>query len=542
MINILQVETGFLCKTPNTPNKPEKCLCTDVIWSGLAGLGIMFEGYDQGVMSGRTSLTDSQDLVKIGDGATGEVTRPTKQGGIVAIYYLGTLLGALMGGALSDKIGRRKAIFFGCLWGIFGQSMQSAAQNAPWMLCARLIGGVGTGCISAVIPVWGSELVAHDTRGMVMAFEMFINFAGISTSYWLEYGLSFLNHGNTQVRWRCKPFSFLVFLVALMAIIPLMPESPRWDIANGKQDRGRKTLAVFRARGDINQADVVAEFNEIVAAVELEAEYPARSYFHLVTGFKSGDLHLGRRAFLAAWLQIMQAWTGVTSVVVYAPTLFRIAGFSEHKANLLTGCANLVTMVCCAFAFVTIDRYGRRKVLMAGGFGQSLSFFILGALSKVGQDKHSQTIGAAAGSFVFIYNAIFAATWLSVPWVYPSEIFPLAIRAKGNAFGIIGWSLGCGSVSLAAPVMFQALGPQGFYIHAVFNLLAVVLVFCFYPETSCRTLEEIDLLFASKTPFVWETEKRFRELKLQHSALVRGGQDLKALSVAEHVEVEEGKA
>ncbi|OAL18311.1 hypothetical protein AYO20_11762 [Fonsecaea nubica] len=500
----------------------------------VAGLGIMFEGYDQGVMSGVNISPSYIDLVNIGDGATGNITRPTKQGGLVSIYYLGTLLGALMGGALSDKIGRRKAIFFGCLWGIFGQSMQSAAQNAPWMLCARLIGGVGTGCISAVIPVWGSELVAHEVRGMVMAFEMFINFAGISTSYWLEYGLSFVNHGNTDVRWRF-PLAFVtIFLIALMLIIPFMPESPRWDIANGKQERGRKTLAVFRAQGDINQAEVEAEFNEIVAAVELEAEYPARSYFHLVTGIKSGDLHLGRRAFLAAWLQIMQAWTGVTSVVVYAPTLFRIAGFSAHKANLLTGCANLVTMVCCAFAFVTIDRYGRRKVLMAGGFGQSLSFFILGALSKVGEDKHSQTIGAAAGSFVFIYNAIFAATWLSVPWVYPSEIFPLAIRAKGNAFGIIGWSLGCGSVSLAAPVMFKALGPQGFYIHAVFNLLAVVIVFCFYPETSCRTLEEIDLLFASKTPFVWETEKKFQELKLQHSALVRGGQDVKV--VAEHLE------
>ena len=122
---------------------------------------------------------------------------------------------------MSDKFGRRKAIFFGGIWGLFGQSMQVAAQNANWMLCARLLAGVGTGSISAVIPVWGSELVAHNARGMVMAFEMFVNFAGISTSCkgasflavvihgltnadWLEYGLSFVNHGHTQVRWRCE--------------------------------------------------------------------------------------------------------------------------------------------------------------------------------------------------------------------------------------------------------------------------------------------------------------------------------------------------
>lgn len=136
--------------------------------------------------------------MKIGDGATGTITRPLKQGGLVAIYYLGTLLGALLydmtlalgfspltrfrGGAVSDKIGRRKSIVLGCLWGLLGSALQVAAQNASWMLCARVIAGVGTGIISAVIPVWGSELVSHNARGKVMAFEMVVNFAGISTA------------------------------------------------------------------------------------------------------------------------------------------------------------------------------------------------------------------------------------------------------------------------------------------------------------------------------------------------------------------------
>ena len=104
-------------------------------------------------------------------------------------------------------------------------------------------------------------------------------------------------------------------------------------------------------------------------------------------------------------------------MVVYSPTLFRIAGFNAEKSDLLTGFGNIVTMVCCVFAIFTIDRFGRRKVLMVGGIGQSLCFFLLGALSKVGADKHSASIGAAAGSFIFIYNFVFAATWLSVPWV-----------------------------------------------------------------------------------------------------------------------------
>ena len=86
------------------------------------------------------------------------------------------------GGALSDQIGRNKAIIFGGFWGLLGSSLQVAAQNSDWMLCARILAGVGTGVISAVIPVWSSELVAHDSRGMVIAFEMVVNYAGISSA------------------------------------------------------------------------------------------------------------------------------------------------------------------------------------------------------------------------------------------------------------------------------------------------------------------------------------------------------------------------
>lgn len=148
-----------------------------------------------------------------------------------------------------------------------GSALQVAAQNAPWMLCARVIAGVGTGIISAVIPVWSSELVAHDARGMVIAFEMVVNYAGISSAYWLEYVLAFINGGNTTFRWRF-PLGFQIIpLLVLMIAICFMPESPRFDIGNGKEERGKMTLAKFRAAGDINDPAVISEFSEIVAAV-----------------------------------------------------------------------------------------------------------------------------------------------------------------------------------------------------------------------------------------------------------------------------------
>jgi MFS family permease len=119
----------------------------------------------------------------------------------ITCYYLGTLLGALgydfasdcvieltphpvfnSGGVLSDRIGRIKTVMIAGLWGIFGTTLQVAAQNANWVLCARILAGVGTGGISAVIPVWSSELISHDHRGALIAFEMVINDLGISAS------------------------------------------------------------------------------------------------------------------------------------------------------------------------------------------------------------------------------------------------------------------------------------------------------------------------------------------------------------------------
>lgn len=114
-------------------------------------------------MSGVNISPDYISTMNLSDSA-GNVNA-TKEGGLVCIYYLGSLFGALGGGALSDRIGRNYALIVAGFWGLLGQSLQAGAQNANWMLCARLLAGVGTGGIATIIPVWSSELVAHDARG-----------------------------------------------------------------------------------------------------------------------------------------------------------------------------------------------------------------------------------------------------------------------------------------------------------------------------------------------------------------------------------------
>lgn len=121
------------------------------------------------------------------------------------------------------------------------------------------------------------------------------------------------------------------------------------------------------------------------------------------------------------------------------------------------------TLICV----FTLDRIGRRWTLYWGAVGQGIAMFLAGGFSRLGQDARdagnsgqAASYGAAAASFVFIFTSVFGATWLTVPWLYPAEIFPLQVRAKGNAWGVFGWSIGNGWLTLLCPVMFNAIGEK----------------------------------------------------------------------------------
>jgi len=114
------------------------------------------------------------------------ITNSLLQGGIVSVYYLGTLVGALIGGWVGDKVGRIRAIAFGAAWAILGASLQCSAQNHTWMILARLINGWGTGVLNAIVPVWSTETAEHTNRGQFIAIEFTLNIFGVVVAYWME--------------------------------------------------------------------------------------------------------------------------------------------------------------------------------------------------------------------------------------------------------------------------------------------------------------------------------------------------------------------
>lgn len=155
------------------------------------------------------------------------VTNALLQGGIVAVYYLGTLLGCLLGGSVGDRYGRINGILFGSVWAVFGASLQASAQNPSWMICARIVNGIGTGILNATVPAWAGEIADYSSRGQFIAIEFTLNIFGVVVAYWLQYGLAFADDGSSQFRWRF-PIAFQIIpLIILLAVCFAFPESPR---------------------------------------------------------------------------------------------------------------------------------------------------------------------------------------------------------------------------------------------------------------------------------------------------------------------------
>ncbi|KAH7310808.1 general substrate transporter [Stachybotrys elegans] len=495
----------------------------------VAGISIFFFGYDQGLMGGVNTARDYAELMGFGHWDDERqlviVDRPLLQGGIVAVYYLpGTLFGCFFGGWFGDRYGRIATIGVACVWSILTAALQSASQNADWMFCARVLNGMGTGMLNAITPVWATETAAHTSRGKFVAIEFTLNIFGVVVAYWLQFGTSRYRDPASSFVWRF-PIAFqIVPLLVLGAIIWFMPESPRWLVKVGREEEARFILGRLRGTEGDDGVRAEAELQEIINTRNMEHETSKQqSYFAMFFGIGSGKLHTGRRVQLVIWLQILQEWIGIAGITIYGPTIFTIAGIRAEERLWVSGLNNITYMFATLICVFTLDRIGRRWTLYWGSVGQAICMFCAGGLARAtlnaGPDNRAQ-LGGAATFFVFLFTAIFGATWLTVPWLYPAEIFPLQVRAKGNAWGVVGWSIGNGWTVLLLPTIFERLNEKTLYIFGAVNVACIVIVWALYPESNQRTLEEMDLVFASDSIWNWEAERNFAKLKAEHPGLV----------------------
>lgn len=255
------------------------------------------------------------------------------------------------------------------------------------MLCSRIIAGVGVGFFITIVPVWSAEVSNKDHRGATFSWMFVSNCEcsmkvprtarmlslvqvfGIFCAYWIGFGLSFINGGDSVIRWRLPLALQVVPPLVMIPLIWIMPESPRWLIKQGRQKEALRIITVLRGSGDPNSEDVKREYVDILETLEQERNLSNfNSYWSIITDYKKDKLHYGRRAWLGFGIQIlMEVGTGTSLTTIYAPTIFKQAGFGTYKAGWLSGMNSTMGVLGTIASAFVIDRFGRRPILMVGG-------------------------------------------------------------------------------------------------------------------------------------------------------------------------------
>jgi MFS family permease len=255
-------------------------------------------------MGGVNSSPDYLRTMGIGLFPSGVVTDEIHQGGIVSIYYFGAIVGCFIGGWFADRIGRINGVVVGAAFAVVGGALQAASTSSDFILVARVITGLGTGALIAIVPVYIAEVSTKEHRGSFLGYVFIANYLGISTAYWINFGLQFMDGGLSPFRWKfLLGFQCVPVLIVLLGI-KLLPDSPRYLVSAARFDEAQEVLEHLRG----GASDLVnAEMTEMIEASKGTSPSSPTEFVKILLGRANNPshAHLGRRAWLCVWLQIV---------------------------------------------------------------------------------------------------------------------------------------------------------------------------------------------------------------------------------------------
>lgn len=279
-----------------------------------------------------------------------------------------------------------------------------------------------------IIPLYQAELAHPSIRGRITALQQFMLGVGALAAAWISYGTYVGFAPTNSGQWRTSLGIQIIPALFLAALIMIFPESPRWLIDHGKPEEGLRTLAKLHSHGDVNDAWVRAEYDQIQDAITFEHEHEAQSYAEL---FK--DKSCFRRLFLACAIQASVQMTGVSAIQYYSVTIYELMGIKGDDTLKYQAISSIIALIAQALCIALIDRFGRRWPLILGNLGNCLTFIIATILLAKFPPGENGNKGAAWGFIVitWAYNFSFSATCGPLSWIIPAEIFDTKTRSKG---------------------------------------------------------------------------------------------------------------
>ena len=450
-----------------------------IFLSVVAALGGFLFGYDTAVISG--TIAQVTQLFQL---------HALQQGWYVGCALVGSIVGVLFAGILSDKLGRKLTMVISAV--LFSTSALGCALSADFtqLVIYRIIGGVGIGVVSIVSPLYISEVAVAQYRGRLVSLYQLAVTVGFLGAYLVNYQLLAWAESGTQlsVDWLNKVFITEVWrgmlgmetlpAILFFIIIFFIPESPRWLIVRGKELKAVNILE--KIYNSITEAKSQLKETKSVLTSETRSEWSLL--------MKPG---IFKAVIIGVCIAILGQFMGVNAVLYYGPSIFENAGLSGGDSLFYQVLVGLVNTLTTVLALVIIDKVGRKKLVYYGVSGMVVSLILIGLYFLFGDSLGVSSLFLLV--FFLFYVFCCAVSICAVVFVLLSEMYPTKVR--GLAMSIAGFALWIGTylIGQLTPWMLQNLTPAGtFFLFAVMCVPYILIVWKLVPETTGKSLEEIE--------------------------------------------------
>jgi len=462
----------------------------------LCSVGAAVQGWDQTGSNGANLSFPDALGIPVSDTLRGtNIPNPNKetnqwlQGLINAGPYIASaLFGCWCSDPLNNFFGRRGCIFVSAIFCALSPIGSAVAQTWEQLFVTRLLLGIGMGCKGATIPIFAAENAPASIRGaLVMTWQL-----------WTAFGIFLGTCANLAVKdtgkisWRLQFGSALIPALPLLLGIYFSPESPRWYIKKGKFSKAYKSLTRLRN----TELQAARDLYYIHSQLRAEASLVPRENNYITRFTQLFTVPRLRRATVASGtVMLAQQLCGINIIAFYSSTIFEQAGASVEKSLIASMGFGLVNFVFAWPAIWTIDTFGRRTLLLFT-FPQMCWTLLAAGLCYLIPESSSAHLGLVA-LFIYLFAAWYSPGEGPVPFTYSAEVFPLSHREVGMSWAVSTCLFWAAVLSITFPRMLAALTVTGsFALYAAFNIIALIMIFLFVPETARLSLEELDYVFS----------------------------------------------
>jgi len=501
----------------------------------IATLGGLLFGYDTAVISGTVESLRHFFIEPMGLPLN---EANAMEGFVISSALIGCIFGAAMAGWVSQTFGRKKALFaaavlfllaaIGSAWPEIGFRMPSAGDHSfvYHFVAYRILGGIGVGIASMVSPMYIAEIAPPEKRGSLVGLNQFAIIFGMLVVYFVNYFIA--KQGDSQwlheTGWRWMFASLAIPSVIFFLLLFIAPETPRWLVMKGRTEKAEGILTKL-----VGSTMAKKEIEEIKLSFDNEEPVSLKPYYRFMMTwlilFVVGIISLSLAGVSSALeismivsfiialyvpiksygfliiitgvlLSAFQQFVGINVVLYYAPEIFKSMGSGTDSALLQTIIVGIINLSFTVLAIMTVDKFGRKPLLITGALVMAISMIGLGTSFSQGLPGGLKLV------FMLTYTAGFAMSWGPVCWVMLSEIFPNSVRSSVMSIAVAAQWVSNFLISWTFPIMDKndtlvSMFNHGFayWVYGALAIIAALFVWKRLPETKGKTLEDMEKLW-----------------------------------------------